>query len=275
MSVLGIPLILANVGGSLCDFGKIPASSITAGTDGYLLKTTAGVCGWSAPSLSNIPGTATNHQFLQSNGAGAAVYNTNVTFPGNFAMTSPTAQALVLELQVYGALKLGGNLAGSAGAVCVSDSLSVPHWEYGAFLCKYYQNTVIDLNGSAAVTLFPAATSDVAAPNSSVTYAAGTFTLVPSGYYRVTVKLQATTVGAGAQTRVNIKINGAFAGSYLSTVVAGTQSIVLTDTYKLLANSTVQIVSQPVVAGTINTSGSDPNGIATSVILIEKIGPYA
>lgn len=343
MSLVGIPLILASVSGATCDFAKIPLASISAGTDGYICKSVGGVSTWTAPSLSNIPGTGTANQVLQSDGAGNAVYNSNVTipgtltcnsttnvtanlqlasasgssgnfikktgattqawsdlaasdikggtanqflqsngtnatfvtdvtFPGNFAMTSPTAVASVLELRCYGALKLGGNNAGVLGAVCVSDGSSVPHWEYPQYFARYYDNTVRDMNGAASVTMFSTASADVT--NSNISYSAGTFTVTPAGNYKVTVRMRATTVGAGAQTQTSIKINGAFASSQLSTIVAGSQSIQLSDSYKLNAGSTIQVVTQPIVAGTINTNGNDSNGVATCVITIERMGAY-
>jgi hypothetical protein len=252
-----------------------------SGTSGQYLKKTSGTTqAWSSFAASDItPGTA--NQLLVTNGTGtAATWTTDVSFPGNIAMIGAgTPIASLGETRVYYALKLGGNLASAyAGQVCVSDSSSIPHWEDPQYVARYYDSNVVDMNngGGGALNLLQNASADIT--NSNISYTSGAaslFKLAQAGTYEVLFQTNATVVGDGAQTLINLKVNGAFAGSFTTIVGTGAQTVNLIK--KVRTNSTgttIAIVSQQLAAGVINTSGNDINGIATTVITITRIGAY-
>jgi hypothetical protein len=361
-------IIISNGAGQTWASPSFSPSTITAGTNGYLLKSVGGVSTWTAPALTNISGTLTNNQVLQSDGAGAAVYNTNVTLPGTltvpsttnlqgdlqlagvsgssgsflkktgastqaftnlaasdvkggsnnqvmisngtngvfsdnlslpgtlgvtgastlsgnlvmngvsaiFQMSGGSAVALLNDTRIYGPLKFSG-VAGILGTVPVSDASGIPTWSYPQYFVHYFDSNVVDMNngGGGALNLLQNASPNVT--NSNITYTSGAasrFTVAEAGNYQVLFQTNATTVGVGAQTLINIKINGLYAGSYTTIVVPGIQSVVLQKTYKLTAASYIEIVSQELSAGIINTSAADANAIATTNIFISRIGAY-
>jgi hypothetical protein len=191
-----------------------------------------------------------------------------------FQMSGGSAVALLNDTRIYGPLKFSG-IAGILGTVPVSDASGIPTWSYPTYFARYYDNNVVDMNnGGAGRTLLASASVDVA--NSNISYSAGTFTLAEAGTYQVLFKTNPTTVGAGAQSLINLKLNGAFYGSFTTiALAAGVQSAVLQNTFRVnTTNSTVEIVSQQLAAGVLNTSSTDSNGIATTVIVITRIGPY-
>ena len=250
-----------------------------SGTSGQYLKKTSGTTqAWASFAASDItPGTA--NQLLVTNGAGTAAWTTNVSFPGNIAMIGAgTPVASLGETRIYYALKLGGNLASAyAGQVCVSDSSSIPHWEDPQYVARYYDSNVVDMNngGGGALNLLQNASADIT--NSNISYTSGAaslFTLAQAGTYEVLFQTNATVVGAGAQTLINLKVNGAFAGSFTTIVGTGAQTVNLIKKVRTNSTATIAIVSQQLAAGVINTSGNDINGIATTVITITRIGAY-
>lgn len=353
-------IIVSNGSGQAWASPSFSPSSITAGTNGYLLKSVGGVSTWTAPALTNIPGTSTVNQVLQSDGAGNAVYNTNITLPGSlltngtftaggianlngnlqfaavsgssgnfvkktgassqawsdiaasdikggtnnqvlqsngtnavfntditlpgnvvmnaasaiFQMSGVNAVALLNDTRIYGPLKFSG-VAGVSGTVPVTNASGIPTWSYVQYFARYYDNNVVDMNnGGAGRTLLASASVDVA--NSNITYSAGTFTLAEAGHYQVLFQTNPTTSGAGAQSLINLKVNGSFAGSFTTIALAsGVQSAILQKSFRVNTTSaTVQIVSQQLAAGILNTSSTDLNGVATTVITITRIGPY-
>lgn len=257
------------------DIGSQLSFNSSSGVTGNIVYHTGSVPQWQSPSslslpLSSIIGGSPN-QLVQSNGTNL-IFVTDVLLPGNIVAQSGSI-ALFQETRVYNSLKLGGNLSGTTGMVCVSDGSSVPHWEYPQYFCLYYQNSPTqDMNASSSVLLMDNAVSDVA--SSYISYSAGIWTVSEAGNYICTFQTNPTTVGVGAQTLINFRINGSFAGSVFTTITPNVQSITLQKTYRLNAGSTVEIVSQPIVAGVINTSSSDPNGIATTTLCIQRIGTF-
>lgn len=249
-----------------------------------LFNTSAGVTGqyvqqsgsgpiWANLAASDIKGGTLN-QLLQSDGTNA-VYNTDITFPGNIAMSIPSISSLD-ETRIYGPLKLGGNNAGITGQVCIANGTSVPSWQNPQYVGQWYQNSPLqDMNGASTVILMSSASVNI--KNSNISYnGTGMWTLAEEGTYQLTFETQPST--SAAKTRVNFRINGVFAGStnniYIPAITES-QQLILQKTYRLNANSTIEIVSEPVIAGTINTSGSDANGIATTMLTITRIGAYA
>src|ERR1043166_7926079 len=276
---------------------QIAASSGSSGN--FVKKTGASTQAWSNLAASDIKG-GTNNQVMISNGTngtfsdnlavvgtctvgstlgvtGVTTLSNNLIMNGSaaiFQMSGGSAVALLNDTRIYGPLKFSG-IAGILGTVPVSDASGIPTWSYPTYFARYYDNNVVDMNnGGAGRTLLASASVDVA--NSNISYSAGTFTLAEAGTYQVLFKTNPTTVGAGAQSLINLKLNGAFYGSFTTiALAAGVQSAVLQNTFRVnTTNSTVEIVSQQLAAGVLNTSSTDSNGIATTVIVITRIGPY-
>jgi hypothetical protein len=184
--------------------------------------------------------------------------------------------AFIPELRIYGAIYFNNN-PGPLGSVIVSTGpTSVASWQYPQYYVQYYDNTIVDMNsgGLGGTILLTNAIPNMT--NANITYNAGVFTLLEAGQYQILMQTNATTVTTNAQTLVNIRINGAYAGSFTTTQMASgaVQAVVLQKTFNLLANTTVEIVSVELVAGTINTSPADLAGIATTTIFITRIGAY-
>lgn len=278
--------------------GNLQFVTQSGATGNFIKKTTGTTQTWSNIAASDTKG-GSNNQVMVSNGTNA-VFSDSLSLPTSlvvgttanvagvttlannlvmsgaaavFQMSGISAVALLNETRVYGQLKFGA-VAGVAGTVPVSDAGGIPTWRYAQYFARYFDSTPVDMNngGGGALTLLAAASPDVA--NANITYLAGVFTLGEAGHYNIRFQTNATTVGAGAQTLINIKTNGLFAGSYTTTVVPGIQSVVLEKSYMLLAAATVEVVSQQLAAGVINTSAADANAVATTVITITKIGPY-
>ncbi len=251
----------------------------SSGTTGYsVVKTGATTQGWALVPVTGITNGTANQVFVTNGAGNAATWTTDVSLPGNLAMIGVGAIASLPETRIFNALKLGGNFAGSLGTVCVADASSVPHWEYPQYVAQYYDSNIVDMNngGGGALNLMQNASVNIM--NSNISYTSGVnalFTLAQPGTYEVTFQTDATTVGAGAQTRINIMVDGLFSGSYTTTVVPGVQSVVLQKIVRAnVANTTVAVRTQQVAAGIINTSANDPNAIATTVFTITRIGPF-
>jgi len=250
----------------------VAPSSLTPGTNGDLLKTVGGVATWAAPDISNINGTGILGQVIQSDGAGHAVYNTDVTMPGNLAM--PLGSLFACDnLTMYSQLKLAGN-AGTDGQVCLSDGSSIAYWGNPQYTAQYYQNVpLVDMNSAPVVLLLANALVNI--PNSNISYAAGVFTVAEAGTYQLTFETRPDT--CAAQTEVNFAINGVLNGSVVNSYIpalAVSSQLYLIKTYRLNASDTISVISHPLVAGAINTSGSDTNGAATTMITITRLGAY-
>lgn len=256
--------------------GNLQFAGVSGTSGQYLKKTGAATQSFSDITATDIKGGTLN-QVLQSDGT-TAVFNTNVTLPGNLTMNAASAifqmsgvnsVALVNELRIFGALKFS-NVAGTTGTVPVSDASGIPTWQYQQYYAEYYQNTVVDMNSSANVTLLAAATPNVI--NSNIVYSAGVFT-VPAGSYTIVFQTISTPT-AGGTTRVNFRINGIMNGSVVS-LPSTAYNLILQRTYRFNTNSnTIEVISQPVLAGTVNTSPADPAGIATTLITIQRIGSF-
>lgn len=267
--------------GSVITLGTVTTSGVvnitqdlrfvsSSGTSGqFVKKTGAATQTWSNLAVSDIKGGTLN-QVFQSNGTNG-VWNTDVTLPGNLAMSSGTAIASFLETRQIGALKLGGNFAGTLGAVCVSDASSVPHWEFPQYYVEYYQNVAVDMNGGGAVLLMAAASANVS--NAGITYLAGVFTC-PPGIYEAIFTTRPVVI-SGGKTQINFRVNGSYAGSTCSlSSITEAQQINLRRTFRFNASSTIEVVSEVLVAGAVNTSGTDSNGLATTVLTIQRLGAY-
>lgn len=249
--------------------GNLQFAAVSGSIGNFLKKTGATSQAWKDLAASDVKGGTLN-QVFQSNGTNG-VWNTDVTLPGNLDMSSGTAIASFLETRQIGALKLGGNFAGSLGAVCVSDASSVPHWEFPQYYVEYYQNVAVDMNGGGAVLLMAAASANVS--NAGITYSAGVFTCSPGIYEAIFTTRP--TVASGGKTQVNFRVNGSFAGSTVSLgSVTEAQQINLRRTFRFNASSTIEVVSEILVAGAVKTSGADSNGIATTLLTIQRIGAY-
>lgn len=261
----------ATTNGALNVAGNLQFAAVTGTVGQSIKKTGVSSQAWSDLGASDIKG-GTVGQVLQSDGTNA-VFNTDVSLPGNLAMVGVGAIASLPETRIYSTLKLGGDLAGSLGTVCVADASSVPHWEYPQYYAQYYQTAIQDMNGAATVLLMTTALVNVT--NANISYLAGVFTLAEAGNYQI--KFQTITSTSDAQTQVNFRINGLYLQStpniYIPALTQG-QPLVLQGTFRLLAGSTVEIVSEPLVAGVINTSGLDSRGNATTIITIQRIGAY-
>jgi hypothetical protein len=246
---------------------KVAGSSGSSGN--ILKKTGASTQAWSALAASDVKGGSLN-QVMVSNGTNA-VFTTDLTLPGNLLMSSGTAVANFIETRQFGAFKLGGDFAGSLGAVCVSDGSSVPHWEYPQYYAEYYQNAGVDMNGGGSVLLMDAASVNVS--NSNITYLAGVFTC-PAGNYRITFQTR-PVVASGGKSLINFRVNGVMSGSTCTlSSVTEAQQVILDRNYRFNSSTTVEVVSQTLVAGAVNTSGADSNGVATTLITIQRIGAF-
>jgi len=177
--------------------------------------------------------------------------------------------------------KVFNNLPGNAGDVLYSDGANnPPYWDVipsavQTRTAKYYDNNVVDMNGAAAVLLFSAASVDIASTYVSYTAGAlGGFTLSTAGIYDVTVTTLAST--AQYRSQINVKTNAAFRGSIKTPydgVNTNPQSVVFKQTIYCNAADVLTIVSQTIVAGVVNTTGNDANGISQTIITITWMGP--
>lgn len=245
----------------------------SSGTTGQVIKKTgASTQAWSDLASTDIKGGSLN-QVMQSDGTNG-VFNTNVTLAGDLNVNAIGSITSLLETRLYDKLKLGGNNAGNKGQICVSDASSIPHWENPQYFAQYYQNAPTqNMNGAATVLLMSSASVNVA--NSNITYLAGVFTVAEDGDYLLTYETRPDT--CAASTQVNFRINGVMLGSMINNYIpalAQPSQFILQKTYRLTANSTIEVVSEPLVAGAINTSGSDSNGNATTMLTIQRIGAY-
>jgi hypothetical protein len=253
----------ANLTGDL----QIASSSGTSGN--FLKKTGAATQAWTNLAVTDVKG-GTNGQVMVSNGTNGT-FTTDLTLQGNLAMVGVGAVASLPETRVYNALKLGGNFGGSLGTVCVSDASSVPHWEHPQYYVEYYQNSAVDMNGGGNVLLLAAASVNVS--NSNITYLAGVFTCPPGNYEAIFTTRP--TVASGGKTQVNFRVNGTFAGSTVSlSSITEAQQINLRRTFRFNTSSTIEVVSQTLVAGVVNTSAADSNGLATTVLTIQRLGAF-
>lgn len=245
-----------------------------SGTTGqFIKKTGASTQNWSDLASSDIKGGILN-QVLQSDGT-QGVFNTDVTLPGNLTVNAVGSITSLLETRLNNVLRLNGLAASHAGQVCVSNALSVPEWKDPSYVAQYYQNApLVDMNGAANVTLLANASVDIA--NSNISYLAGVFTLAEAGTYLVTFITNPDT--CAAKTLVNFRLNGNFEGSvsniYIPALVQP-QPLTLQRIFRIAAGgATLEVISQPVVVGVIQTSGSDANGKATTMITIQRLGAF-
>lgn len=285
-----------------------------SGTSGqYLKKTGAITQAWTSLAAGDLaPGTA--NQVLQTDPTGTAVvWNSNVVVPGtistNFNITGGTVQSIgtinsvnggltlsnvaaqinmlgagtqincggvinTVTLNMTGALQFSA-VSGTLGAVPVSNALGIPSWSFPTYFVRYYNNSIVNMNSGGGTTLLTAATADVS--NANITYLAGTFTLAEPGQYQVVFQTNPTSVSAKAQSYVKLIVNGVSRGSVLNASAAlnDVQSLSLIKTFRVnTTNATVAITTQQFVAGTLNTSGVDVDGIPTTLITITRLGPY-
>lgn len=274
-----------------------------AGTAGqYIKKTGATTQAWSDLDPADItPGTA--FQTLQTNSLGTApVWVDSIFAPGTISATGTlssvngglTLSNVAAQINMLGAgtqincggiintvtLNMTGALqfsavAGTLGAVPVSNALGIPSWSFPTYFARYYDNSIVNMNSGGGTTLLTAATADVS--NANITYLAGTFTLAEPGQYQVVFQTNPTSVSAKSQSYVKLIVNGVSRGSVLnaSAVVNDVQSLSLIKTFRVnTTNATVAITTQQFAAGTLNTSGVDVDGIPTTLITITRLGPY-
>lgn len=250
--------------------GNLTFNSSSGVTGNVLIKTSPTTQDWSDLAPSDIKG-GTQYQILQSDGTNGG-WVTDVTLPGNLVLQNPSV-AILDQCTIYSILKLGG-FAGGLGSVCVANGSSVPHWEYPQYFAQYYQNgPVVDMNGAATVLLLQSAGVNV--PNSNISYLAGVFTVTEGGNYILTFETIAST--SAAKTQVNFRINGTFLGSTSNIYIPAlteSQPLLLQKTYRLAPGTTIEVVSEPIVAGVVNTSLPDSNGVATTMLTIQRIGAY-
>lgn len=236
-----------------------------SGTTGQILKKTgAATQAFSDLAAADIKGGTLN-QVLQSDGTNA-VFNTNVTIPGTLTATAGSSLGGVIQL---------GGITASLGMVPVSNGSGIPTWSYPTYFARYYDSNIVNMNSGGGTTLLTAATADVS--NSNITYLAGTFTLAEAGHYQVIFQTNPTSASAKAQSYIKVIVNGTSIGSMLNASAAlnDVQSISLIKSFRVnTTNTTVAITTQQFVAGTLNTSGADVNGIATTLITITRLGPY-
>jgi hypothetical protein len=178
------------------------------------------------------------------------------------------------NLYIAGNLRLSGVASSQPGQVCISAGSSFPIWSDPQYAARFYQNITQNMNGAAQVVLLNNATQDFT--NIRITYSAGTFSLLEPGTYICRFQTIAST--SEFQTQVNFRVNGVFAGStrniYIPSLTVG-QPLVLEEMFRFgTTNNTIQVVSEPIVAGTVNTSGFDNHGIATTKITITRIGAF-
>jgi hypothetical protein len=248
----------------------------TAGATGnVILKTGSNTQTWgSLPTTSIASGSA--NQVLVMNPAGtSAVWSDDLTLPGDLVMPGVGAVALLPDTQITYSLKLGGNFTGSLGTVCVADGSSVPHWEYPQYYSQWYDDTIVDMNGAATVVMMKNALINVDSGKITYTPVVGTFSNNEAGNFLIRFETLAST--SNARTRVNFRINGVFVQSTTNIYIPGVtefQPLVIQGMFKLLVNSVVEIVTEPVVAGVINTSGDDSHANSTTIITFARIGAY-
>lgn len=166
--------------------------------------------------------------------------------------------------------------AGDLGFVVVSQGPGVsPLWQSPQYFVEYYDNVVVDMNsgGVGGTVLLTSAIPNVVNPN--ITYNAGVFTLLEKGQYRIAFNTNATTVTPGAQTSINIRIDGTFENSFTTTQMkSGLQAVTLQRSFYLLEGTTIEIVSIELVPGVINTSPADLQTNATTLISITRLGAH-
>ena len=167
------------------------------------------------------------------------------------------------DLHVSGVLRFSN--IGTLGMIPVSDANGIPTWQSPQYFVEYYQNGVVNMNGASNVLLLASATANVL--NANIAYNAGVFT-VPAGNYTVTFQTTPTPSLIGV-SRVNFRINGIMKGSILSIPLTG-YGLTLRRNYSFTDPTTIEVVSQPVVAGVVNTSDLDPSGIATTFLTIQR-----
>lgn len=272
--------------------GDLSFNSGSGTTGDLIVKTGATTQQWAKANVNSLNGSVSNRILtsvgttptwsdnIQVNGTlgstGVATLSNNLIMTGNtaiFQMSGTTPVALFQELRVYDAFKCGAT-AGTDGQMLVSNGSSVLSWTFPQYFVEYYQNTLVDMNGSANVTLLAAA--GVKVSNAKITYSAGTFTLTEAGDYEIRFTTIAST--CAAKTLVFFKIDGTkFIGSqpniYLPAITES-QPLTLIRNAKLLAGTTLQVISQPIIAGTINTSAADANGQPTTLLTITRLGSY-
>lgn len=207
-------------------------------------------------------------QVFQSNGLNGA-FNTDLVLTGDLDVPG---LASLTDTAIFGRLALGG-LPGNEGQQVVCDATGVPQWDHLLYFVQYYQNApTVNMNGADPVVLFTLGQPDQT--SSKILFSAGEFTIKDFGTFNVRARVRAST--SDAKTQVSIQKNGNYIGSATNTLIAGntdTQDIIVQETIRAVPGDVIRIVSQPISGGPINTSGSDSNGIATSVVTIQKVGP--
>lgn len=229
-------------------------------------KTGAATQAWGDFNAADVKGGTLN-QVLQSDGT-SGVFNTNVTLPGNLTLNAPGNILTASTVNVTGKLRLAG-LSATLGSVPVGNALNEQAWGFPQYFAQYFQNALVDMNGAATVLLLAGASAIVTDAN--ITYLAGVFTLAEAGCYQIRFETIAST--SAFKTIVQFRINGVLSGSTNNIYIPAlteSQPLTLQKTFRLTAGSTVEIVSSPVVAGVINTSGA-VSGVPTTLITIQRL----
>ena len=176
---------------------------------------------------------------------------------------------------VEGPLIAWDSQPGVSGQVLLSDGPgNPPYWENffaSGSTTSFYQNSpVIDMNSSASVLLFDNASIDLSPGTTpTVSYSAGSFTLLRPGVWRVCINLRPSTMQFRSQ--VNIVLNASYKGSALTPYDGANtnpQSMSFDLIFSANLNDVLTVLSEPIVAGVVNINGTDTHGIATSTITL-------